>query len=577
MAYFTWNGWPDILIDFGRELYIPWQLSLGKHLYTDIAYYSGPLSPHLNALWFTIFGVGMKTLVFANLIILAVFCCLLFFVLRSLSDRLTATTALLVFILVIAFGQYTAIGNYNFICPYSHDAVHGLVLAVASIAAAMKAATRRHVAFVAISGLCLGLCFLTRGEVFIAAAISVFVLFGGILITDGRTAWPRFAVIVVSAICPPLLSLLLLSTHMPLSDALVGTLGTWPATMNRTVVAMPFFRYTMGTDDTAASLRLIAAYTAALGILLVPPATIALMQRRREKPNIALLVAFFAVPGIGLTFYWLHLSPADWLRPLPLIVGLCCIPFAIGAWNRRADPIEFSRLVCHLAWCIFSIVLLGKILLRSQLFHYGFYLAVPAVMTLILAFLKWLPDLISRRNADERLLRAAVMGILIAFTATHLQNTRALYQHKTAMIHAGPDSFRTDWRGPLVADAVNTIQTLGQPTDTLVCIPEGVMLNYLLRLTNPTPHTNFMPTEMAIFGEASILQTLKNHPPDWIALVHKDTTEFGAQYFGRDYAQEYKAWIQSNYDVESLIGKPPLEADQFGIALLRKRVPPTAN
>jgi hypothetical protein len=45
----TWRKWPDILVDFGRELYIPWQLVSGKVLYVDIAYFNGPLSPYLNA------------------------------------------------------------------------------------------------------------------------------------------------------------------------------------------------------------------------------------------------------------------------------------------------------------------------------------------------------------------------------------------------------------------------------------------------------------------------------------------------------------------------------------------------
>ena len=44
--------WPDALIDFGRELYVPWQLTLGKVLYRDVQSYYGPLSPYINALWF---------------------------------------------------------------------------------------------------------------------------------------------------------------------------------------------------------------------------------------------------------------------------------------------------------------------------------------------------------------------------------------------------------------------------------------------------------------------------------------------------------------------------------------------
>lgn len=32
LAVRTWGTWPDVLIDFGRELYVPWRLSLGERL-----------------------------------------------------------------------------------------------------------------------------------------------------------------------------------------------------------------------------------------------------------------------------------------------------------------------------------------------------------------------------------------------------------------------------------------------------------------------------------------------------------------------------------------------------------------
>ena len=46
----TWGGWPDVLIDYGKELTIAWELAEGRALYRDVAYFLGPLSPYLNAL-----------------------------------------------------------------------------------------------------------------------------------------------------------------------------------------------------------------------------------------------------------------------------------------------------------------------------------------------------------------------------------------------------------------------------------------------------------------------------------------------------------------------------------------------
>src|SRR5436190_23730318 len=58
MLTWSWGSWPDPLIDFGRELYTPWQLSQGKVLYRDVASFYGPLSPYVNVVWFKLFGVS---------------------------------------------------------------------------------------------------------------------------------------------------------------------------------------------------------------------------------------------------------------------------------------------------------------------------------------------------------------------------------------------------------------------------------------------------------------------------------------------------------------------------------------
>ena len=80
---------------------------------------------------------------------------------------------------------------------------------------------------------------------------------------------------------------------------------------------------------------------------------------------------------------------------------------------------------------------------------------------------------------------------------------------------------------------------------------------------------NFTPTEFAIYGEDRILESFRANPPDYIALVHKDTSEFGFQFFGRDYGQRVYSWIQEHYQPVALIGDPPLRDEKFGILLLR--------
>jgi 23S rRNA G2445 N2-methylase RlmL len=79
-----------------------------------------------------------------------------------------------------------------------------------------------------------------------------------------------------------------------------------------------------------------------------------------------------------------------------------------------------------------------------------------------------------------------------------------------------------------------------------------------------------MPPELIIFGEEAILDSLQEQPPGFIAIVHKDTSEYGYHFFGSDYGQKIMRWARQNYRALGVIGAPPLQDDRFGILLLER-------
>jgi hypothetical protein len=98
------------------------------------------------------------------------------------------------------------------------------------------------------------------------------------------------------------------------------------------------------------------------------------------------------------------------------------------------------------------------------------------------------------------------------------------------------------------------------------------MLNYLARRRNPTGHVNFMPPELLIFGEAQILAAFRESPPDWVALTHKDTREYGVGFFGRGYGRDLHAWMRQHYEPVKQWGDTPLApGSAFGVVLLARR------
>lgn len=77
-----------------------------------------------------------------------------------------------------------------------------------------------------------------------------------------------------------------------------------------------------------------------------------------------------------------------------------------------------------------------------------------------------------------------------------------------------------------------------------------------------------------------MIEALNDSPPDFIFLVHKDTSEFGEKFFGRDYGRDLNAWIEERYVEELLpmldLGSEPFRDNRFGIRLLVPR-PPEEN
>jgi hypothetical protein len=127
-----------------------------------------------------------------------------------------------------------------------------------------------------------------------------------------------------------------------------------------------------------------------------------------------------------------------------------------------------------------------------------------------------------------------------------------------------------------MAIAAERLHALMPAGATLLVLPEGTMLNYWLRRTNATRHTAFTPPIVEFFGgEERVLADVRKHPPDYIALVHRDTAEWGFGYFGTDpgYGRLIMDWVRQTYEPIERIGAEPFREDRFGIALMRRRTP----
>jgi hypothetical protein len=571
MLTWTWGKWPDVLVDFGRELYIAWQIAAGKVLYRDLAYVQGPLSPYLNALWFILFGASIRTLIFANLALLAVLVGLLYRLLAELSNRFSATVAGLVFLTLFAFVQYGAIGNYNYVCPYRHETTHGMLLsfgALACFAEYVRASNNRAVAG---AGLCTGLLALTKGEFLVAEALALacgFLLFVWFERTNARQLFRAVLTFLAAAIAPPLLAFCFLALVMPTTEALRGVFGSWPATLNEAFRSSLFIQRGMGTADATASLKAILDWSLNYALIFLPAAGIGLLLRTRRwhRPAVA--------AGVSLLL-WLKLQtlPLHWreaLRPLPLVMMVFAVVTLALLVRGRADSRQSRRLILRLTLIVFAGVLLGRMALNARLYHYGFVFAMPATMLLVTALVGWVPDWIDRRGGFGWAFRGVALVLLLTMGDWYLHAARVRLAAKTIPVGSGANAFFADQRGVAVNETLAILLQQANSRANLLVLPEGVMLNFLSRHANPTRFVDFVPTEFFFYGENRLLAAVAAHPPDYVAIVHDDTSEFGFRFFGQDYGQRLMEWVQSHYHEVALAGERPFMNERFGILLLRR-------
>jgi hypothetical protein len=549
MAAWTWLGWNDPIVDFGRELYVPWRITEGQVLYRDIAHFNGPLSAYFNAIVFKVLGVSLRSIIIANLILLAGLTAMVWRLFARIADQFTATAVCVALLTVFSFIQLVPIGNYNFVTPYSHELTHGIFLSFAAMICLARDLRSARSIWLIVAGLSLGLVFLTKAEVFLAAGLAVPI---GVIIGSRGRVVRVLGFFSGAAVLPPLLAFCLLSLAMPASDAFRGTLGSWVHVFDARISGMKFYTDMLGTSDLPASL-LGLMLTCLLYLLVLMPALIAATLAKRKS---AAWVAFASSILAVSLLYWL-VDPQWWqtaFRGLPVVLTFHVVLLAIRWWPRRRDVDH--RQIMQLVVSIFALLLLAKMGLNVWFLQYGFALAMPAMLVCAAILLCWVPREIERYKGNGALVRAAMTPMLVLVIVVHLRPFSMLFSSKPRSVASGSDQFHWfdprvpplfEIRGEAVSRILSDLSEL-PPDASLAVVPEGVMINYLSRRANPTPYINLMPPELLMFGQENILHSFQEHAPDYVVIVQSsEPASYGFDSPAADYRARILPWIVANY------------------------------
>jgi hypothetical protein len=577
-AAISWRRWPDLLVDFGGQLYIPWRLANGAVLYRDLFYFAGgPFSQYFNALLFKFFGASFFTLIVANLILVAVTLVVIYRRFAIATDVWTATTICLGIVLVFAFNEYTSIGNYNYIAPYSHEVLHGLLLSILAIAWLADWLAHRKIRHAVAAGFCSGIVFLTKPDIFTALAVADLVAF--IVFFTGhpsrRFAAKSLTAFLSAALIPSLGFFIYFSSVENRRESLRAVIFGWLPLFQTTVVKNPYYQWCLGLDQPFTHLRETALHFLFIVAAVVFYAVVfRFAQKLESKAAKWSLLSLLAAPllFLAIRFNWINCGAS-----LPLLAFTTCI---LLRENHQKLPLGRSS-VFPVLWSAFGLVLLLKLGLFPRIWHYGFALAMPAFVSAVYLLLWLLPLLLEKKFRTPAFpFRVIVcLVLLIGFGNLFFQSQKfyasknlTVGQGNDRLLAYGPEGNSLETR--TTQAALSWIETNVPAGATIAAVPEGLTLNYLSRRINPTPCLDWNPTMFTVFGQEKMTAAFEQNPPDYVLIVEWKTYEFGIGYFGREpgYGVELMQWIRSHYQPVQLFGSEPLQNGLFGIKVL-KRLP----
>jgi hypothetical protein len=243
-----------------------------------------------------------------------------------------------------------------------------------------------------------------------------------------------------------------------------------------------------------------------------------------------------------------------------------------------ATDLPAARLATLVVLAVYAFLLLGKMLLHARFGHYGFTLALPATLLLVVGAVAGTPALAARRGGSGEIARILAAALVAAALVGLWRHSLGHYARRDYVLAAGADAVVVEReRGEPLAEALRRIDVMTPPGATLLALPEGLSLNYWLRRRTPSRFWLFLPTELDAVGEDAVLADLRAELPDVVALVDRS---YGAAIapFGRDgrSGARIAALVQREYEPLAQIGPEPFRGKGFGITLLARRAGPDA-
>jgi len=551
LTHLTWLKWTDILVDSGRELYIPEVLAAGKVLYRDIYYVYGPFSPYFNALLYKLFGVNAYVLAAGGFVSLLAICALVGILARVYLNRAAALFVTLCFLFIFPFGHHTGVPIFNYLIPYSYPAVHALLFSLAALVFLYRYLETGRTREGQLAGLCLFFAALTKMEI---AAWLALTLGTGYWLhergTGGRNASPK----AIGRVILPLAGAAAIYVAFYAQGAAANLQNNlFDTALSNILMPKKSYAWLNFTGGLTVSAGLWLLFFGTIQYLWLAGCLV-LGGRAYERWNHAsslglkvlavMAMGAFTLAGLAILQFRPLSIFGNYFMPVPLLclvtLGLC-----LGnVWGGKRSARQ-TLLVCL---CIFSVLLLLRMLLNVGVESMGFYLLVPGFLVYQILWLRVVPDLAGRRSTTW-LICGVFVGLNIFYVAKSLDDSRAHYsQIDSAIPNArGTLKFCDAGRVSAYRELVDDLSRAEHAGKTLVVFPEGLWINYVTGLANPLYFYQYLPIDLSTQERLTLLtDELEQAKPDFFLISDRGVREYGAESIA-DYADPVREYVEQHY------------------------------
>ena len=556
MSVVTWQKWGYVVIDSGREMYIPAALRDGKRLYIDVWYNYGPLVPYWHALLFRLFGIHLSVLYAVGISIVTIICFTLYSVSRRFLPVSLSCAAVFAFIL-----QAFQLNLFNYVLPYSYPASYGSMFAVLLLWLLVSDCFEPRAWRVFAAGSLAAMMLLTKLEfgvfayLLVAGALAIRAMRAGsirLLARDAALCLPGIGVVIVVYGC----LIARLSLQFLFGD---DNFGVLPGSFFASTYGARWARATGAVAPLAVVIMSILAGLVGTGALVGG----ILLAVRFRKARIMLFVLALALSGAHLldsfgVKAWHTSSLVARLRVVPMlffnpgmvwvVVALFCV--TLRSWWRNGKTAFDSALLMLTA---LATAIGSRVWMNIRPEGYSIFYDTAAYLAWLVAIYKvcdYLPERISGRMWQA--VSIVLCSGMLACTAV-----RYPLHQRPFKVSSDRGSFRTTRStGQAYAQVLSFLEGATSRSERFVILPEDTALYYLSASYAPSRWYVLIPPVLPPSEQANYIADIERARLKYVVLSNRATPEYGKPIFGIDYNQEIYNWIQQNFEIRTSIGSP---------------------